>query len=846
MKKLFMLLLTSFATLTAAASTAADSVWLFVYAQKGIRMAWSEDGTNWNPVGNNHTVLACDYGNWSTEKNAYDPYMVFADGVWSLVWSVNDHVNQFAYTRTSDFIHWLPQDYPYVVEGENCQRPLIEFSDGIYTITYTTSAGNTYALSTDDFHHFSEPVKSAPRSSDGRSTILLDGGEITGQTVRIARSMLDNLLNDIAESAREAELERETLTEDEKNYAGLKTVTASLDIDLNESKPISNTLMGIFFEDINRAADGGIYAELIQNRDFEYAPIDNPRDPRWNSTHSWSVTDGASLSISTEEPISNPNLHHAVLNTEAGGALINSGFDGITLRKGEKYDFSMFGKVVEGENNAIKVSLVENGITIAEAIVEAGEVGWSKAECVLTASADASAAELHLSPLGKGRYAFDMVSLFPQKTYKGRKNGLRADLMEALAAMKPRFVRFPGGCLVHGDGLDNMYRWKYTIGPLEERIPMRNIWNYHQTLGLGYYEYFLMCEDLDAEPLPVVAAGVPCQNSSLGGAGQQGGLPMEEMDEYIKDILDLIEWANGDPATSEWARKRAEAGHPEPFNLKYIGIGNEDLVSWTFEERYRMICEAVAEAYPEIKIVGTAGPFWHGSDYERGWEISRDLNLDLVDEHYYVSPGWFINHQDFYDNYDRKGPKVYLGEYAAHANYGRANNMETALTVALYLTNVERNADIVEMASYAPLLCNELHKNWTPDLIYFDNSQVKLTTDYYTQQLFGQNAGTRYVTNRLNMNQEQRISKRVSVSSVVDDRSGDLIIKLVNTLPAEVKTSVKIVGGLKGKREADVTLFSGEPLATDPTPESSKMEVSNRFDYRMPAYSLTVIRIPKK
>lgn len=824
----------------------ADSVWLFTYAQKGLRMAWSEDRTNWNPVGNNYTVLASDYGTWSTEKNAYDPYMVYADGVWSIVWSVNDRANQFAYTRTADFIHWLPQDYPYVKEDENCLKPIVEYADGLYTITYYTSKGNTYAVTTEDFHHFSAPTKVSRPASDGRNTILLDGKELYGQTVRIHRSMLDNLLNDMEQTAKNTLLEKETLTEDDTTYGSLKTVKASLSIDMNESKKISDNLMGIFFEDINYAADGGIYAELIQNRDFEYAPLDNPREKDWGSSYAWSVTDGARFSISTENPISRPNHHHAVLEVTDKGSLANGGFDGIALRKGERYDFSMFGKVLNGNGNEIEISIKENGKTIASGRVKAGINEWLKSECVLIATEDTEAASLHVRPLTVGRYAFDMVSLFPQKTYKNRKNGLRADLMEALAAMKPRFVRFPGGCLVHGDGLDNMYRWKYTIGNLEDRIPMRNIWNYHQSLGLGYYEYFLMCEDLGAEPLPVVAAGVPCQNSSHGGAGQQGGLPMDEMDDYIQDIFDLIEWANGNPATSEWARKRAEAGHPEPFNLKYIGIGNEDLISWTFEERYRIICEAVRQKYPDINIVGTAGPFWHGSDYERGWEISRDLQLDLVDEHYYVTPGWFINHQDFYDNYDRKGPKVYLGEYAAHANYGRANNMETALTVALYLTNVERNADIVEMASYAPLLCNELHKNWTPDLIYFNNKEVKLTTDYYTQMLFGQNAGTRYVASELEVAGEQQVSKRVSVSTVVD-KSGDLIIKLVNTLPADVNTSVRLNNtSLKGKTEAQMTLFGGQPLDTDCVPVTSTIEVGRKFSYTLPAYSLTVIRIPTK
>lgn len=285
---------------------------------------------------------------------------------------------------------------------------------------------------------------------------------------------------------------------------------------------------------------------------------------------------------------------------------------------------------------------------------------------VLKADADADHASIKVEPLGTGKVALDMISLFPQQTFKGRKNGLRADLAQTLADLKPKFMRFPGGCVAHGDGLHNIYNWKETIGPLEARKPQRNLWGYHQTKGLGYYEYFQFCEDMGCEPLPVLAAGVSCQNSSDRGHGQQGGIPMDKMPEYVQDVLDLIEWANGDAKTTKWGKLRAEQGHPAPFNLKYIGIGNEDLISKTFEERYLMIVKAVKEKYPDIVVCGTSGPWSEGSDYETGWRLAKDHKIDMIDEHYYQTPGWFIYHQDYYDQYDRNGSKVYLGEYAAH------------------------------------------------------------------------------------------------------------------------------------------------------------------------------------
>jgi alpha-L-arabinofuranosidase len=462
------------------------------------------------------------------------------------------------------------------------------------------------------------------------------------------------------------------------------------------------------------------------------------------------------------------------------------------------------------------------------------------------ATKDAEKARLVITPQTTGVVDLDMVSLFPRKTFMNRKNGLRADLAQVIADMKPKFVRFPGGCAAHGNGLDNMYLWKRSIGKLEERQHMPNIWNYHQTLGLGYYEYFLFCEDIGAEPLPVIPAAVPCQNSSHGGHGQQGGVPMEEMDAFIQDILDLIEWANGDAKTTQWGRVRAEAGHPAPFNLKYIGIGNEDLISETFTERFNMIYDAIRAKHPEIIICGTVGPFYEGSDYEWGWKLAKEKEIPMVDEHYYVSPGWYIHNQDYYDHYDRNASEVYLGEYACHV-HSRHNNIETALCEALHLVNVERNADIVRMTSYAPLLARHGRTNWNPDMIYFNSSRIDLTPGYYTQKIFGNNSGDQYITSRLQVeSRRDDVRKRVANSVVYDSATGDLIIKLVNLLPVSVTTAIEINDCEAYATQAVCTVLTGNPTDRDAMPTESVIEVAPQFDYEMPAYSFVTIRVAKE
>jgi alpha-L-arabinofuranosidase len=352
---------------------------------------------------------------------------------------------------------------------------------------------------------------------------------------------------------------------------------------------------------------------------------------------------------------------------------------------------------------------------------------------------------------------------------------------------------------------------------------------------LGYFEYFQFCEDIGAVPVPVLPAGVCCQNSGDGG---QQGIPLCDMDEYVQEVLDLIEYANGD-ATSKWGKIRADAGHPQPFHLKYIGIGNEDLISDAFEERFEMIFKAVKEKHPEITVIGTVGPFSRGTDYEEGWRIADRLAIPIVDEHYYQPPGWFIHNQDFYDKYRRDKSKVYLGEYASWGN-----TLYNALAEAAYMTSLERNGDVVVMASYAPMLAKEGHTQWNPDLIYFNNTEVKPTVNYYVQQLFGQNSGGEYIQSNLNLdNSEEAVRKRISCSVVKELTSGDLIIKLVNFLPSPVKAVVNLNGMTSIQPKAIKTLLTGLPEEKNLTPVTTECEVDKEFPYELPAWSLSVIRI---
>lgn len=836
-----------------------DSVFLFAYSTEknantnGLHFAWSIDEDNWTSIGPEMRFLFCDYGRWGTEKKMITPFLFHSpDGIWHCIWSLNNHVGAFAHAESKDLIYWLPQTYPTVSKENNCLDPEISFipENQSYKITWISNSQGSkkaYCVTTNDFKTYS-PVKEIQLSEriKSRKQVIISGKTEIGTIHKIAWSQLETLLNKQKLNAFRDQQWAETTKTDSTRFASLKPLTAEISIDNTKSKKISDMLIGVFFEDINYAADGGLYAELIQNRDFEYTLSDKEgHDKSWNRSKAWHLNgEGSTFSIDSVAPIHANNRHYAVLRVEKTGAsLVNEGYDGIAIKAGEKYNFSVFVLNPDKKSKKLLVRLSgKDGANYGEATLSANSNKWQKVEAMITANQTAADAQLSIIPQVPGEINLDMISLFPQKTFRNRKNGLRADLAQTIADIHPRFVRFPGGCVSHGDGLENIYRWKNTVGPLESRKPQRNLWGYHQSVGLGYFEYFQFCEDIGAQPLPVIAAGVPCQNSGTGGAGQQGGIPLCDMGQYIQDILDLIEWANGDPKT-KWGKVRAESGHPAPFNLKYIGIGNEDLINDIFEERFTLIFNAIKEKHPEITVIGTVGPFFEGTDYIEGWKIATKLGVPMVDEHYYESPGWFIHNQQFYDKYDRSKPKVYLGEYASHLP-GRPTNIETALSEALYLTSLERNGDIVSMASYAPLLAKDAHTQWNPDLIYFNNSEVKPTVDYFVQQLYGQNSGDTYWESTIKLSEpSESVTKRVATSVVHDSRTNDIIIKLVNMLPVAVTSNIKLPEISGYEKSAICTVMSGKPDSRTARPIVTQIEINKDFSYKQPAYSFTVIRL---
>lgn len=802
-----------------------DSVYLFSYAKSdgttGLRFAWSVDGKqNWMSISDGFDFVKSDYGPWGSGKKMFIPHLQqdATNGRWHCIWHLSNTGKALAHAASDDLLRWGAQSYFAPEQMVKYQPQEI----------YPTQKGKA----------------------------IVDNVEEEGHIQLIPYTLVENLIRHAEHKKYRQLLIDERTEQDAIRFAQLKPIEATILVDVADAKPISQEFIGIFFEDINYAADGGLYAELVQNRDFEYMRHENGNDREWGPKKAWEATGNAIFEIADALPLHENNPHYASFEvTKVGASLNNLGYDGITLKQGEKYDFSLFARKAIGcKGGKVIVKLLdEKGKVVGESSVSVTSENWKQRKTILKVTSDVKAGSLQLIPQTEGTYHFDMVSLFPQNTFKGRKNGLRADLAQTLADLNPRFVRFPGGCVAHGNGIDNIYDWKGSIGPLEARKPLRNLWGYHQTRGLGYHEYFLFCEDLNAEPVPVVAAGVPCQNSGiphkhstdeLSTFGQQGGIAMEKMPEYVQDVLDLIEYANGDPKKTIWGRKRAEAGHPQPFNMKYIGIGNEDLITDVFEERFVMIYNAVKEKYPEITVIGTVGPFYEGTDYDEGWKLATKYQVPMVDEHYYVAPGWMIHNQDYYDGYDRNKAKVYLGEYAAHLP-GRPNNIETALAEALYLTAVERNADIVTMTSYAPLLAKEGYTQWNPDLIYFNNQEVKPTVGYYTQQMYGQHAGTHYLPSKVTLNNRQdAVEKRVGVSVVKDERTGDYIVRLVNMLPTEVKSRVCLNGIELPSSKATKILLTGNPTDREARSVTTEVELpGNDFEYTLPAYSFTVLRI---
>lgn len=628
-------------------------------------------------------------------------------------------------------------------------------------------------------------------------------------------------------------------------------------------KAISDELIGIFFEDISSAADGGLYAELIQNGSFEFNLTE--RDG-WGAGTAWqTIRPGHSLGYSEvrmDAPIHPNNPTYMRLNIERtkefydykgwkGFGLQNQGFDGISVKAGAKYDFSVFLRNVKGEAKQVRIALVEpqgwgkDPKLLAETTITADANTWKKYEATLTASETVKNAALQILVLQNGVIDIDMISLMPEDTYKG--HGLRKDLAEALAALHPKFMRFPGGCVVHGggDGFWNTYRWKTTVGPKEQRRQLKNTWGYHQSMGLGYFEYFQFCEDLNMEPVPILPCGVSCQGAN-GGWNMwphqaQDVCPMSEMDEWVQDALDLIEWANGDVNT-KWGRVRAEAGHPKPFNLKYLGIGNEEKISPEFAERFKYMYEKVTKAHPEIIIVGTAGPGSHpeNPDYEAGWKLANELQMPIIDEHYY-EPYKYFQESRQYDKYPRdRKTKIYLGEYAS-----KDKKLIDALSEALYLLHVERNADIVVMTSYAPLFARKNATNWNPDMIYFDNERPYLTCSYYVQQMFGQSSGNYYYGDCVNIKDATNLQEQ---SVVLNTKTRQLFVKLCNA-SADTKTADINLSRFKGVKTAVKTTLTGQPedennYEKQPiAPKTETVKMKKKMSLELAPYSFVMLQI---
>lgn len=492
-------------------------------------------------------------------------------------------------------------------------------------------------------------------------------------------------------------------------FVGLVAYAQPAKISVAVDRPghkIAPTLWGIFFEDINLSADGGIYPELIRNRSFEDA--DKPDD--------WKIT-GAAATIDSSRPL-NP-LNRKSLCLKANGAFVlgNDGYWGMNMVRGDSYTLKLAARATDGFSGALTAKIIgADRKELATGVVSGITGDWKYQTVTLTATASDPKARLEISGSSLGTLFLDMVSLFPNKTWKN--HGLRADLAESLVVLQPKFLRFPGGCWVEGETMDKMYQWKKTIGDIDVRTPLWNIWKYNATHGLGYHEYLQLCEDLGAEPMFCINVGM----------SHKEVVPMSQMGQWVQDALDAIEYANG-PVTSFWGGLRAQAGHPAPFHLKYLEIGNEN-GGEEYRERWALMHQAIKAKYPEMQLIAN---HWKGG-------YPKTPKADIVDEHFYNSPEWFMRNAGYYDKYDRTGPKIFVGEYAVTRDCG-LGNLRGAIGEAAFMTGLERNSDHVVMASYAPLLVNLNHRAWNPDLINFDSSKWYGLPSYYVQQMFAANRG---------------------------------------------------------------------------------------------------------
>jgi len=619
---------------------------------------------------------------------------------------------------------------------------------------------------------------------------------------------------------------------------------------------IPTTLFGLFFEDINFGADGGLYPERVKNRSFEFPeplmgwkPI--PADGEKGSLY---ILDQGSI-----DRVANSHyLRLKVDSSDTRFGLSNEGFRGIGVEKGAIYNFSFLARRVDGEPAGVRAELVDQmGRVLGVAEHKGFTKEWKKYSSSISSTETETKARLNILVQGPGTLDIDLISLYPKDTWQNRANGLRPDLVRLLKDMKPGFLRFPGGCIVEGSHLERRYQWKTTIGNLDDRNLLINRWNYEfrhrpapdyfQSFGLGFYEYFLLSEDIGAEPLPILNCGMACQFNT----GEL--VPLEELDHYIQDALDLIDFANA-PAASTWGRKRAELGHPAPFNLKMIGIGNEQ---WgpQYIERYRVFARVLKEKHPEIALISSSGPSPDGERFDYLWATLRELNADVVDEHYYMAPQWFRENSARYDNYPRTGPKVFAGEYAAQsvgiASPDNRNNWECALSEAAFITGLERNADVVRMTSYAPLFGHVDAWQWTPNMIWFDNLHSFGSPNYYVQKLFSVNRGSTILPVLLD-GSEKNGREELFASASLDQNAKEVILKVVNVSSVSRDVRVTLQGapkiGPSGRAfvltSPDLKAENSLSLPLNVSPVERTVAVSSpEFSYTLAPQSLTVLRV---
>lgn len=617
---------------------------------------------------------------------------------------------------------------------------------------------------------------------------------------------------------------------------------------------IQPTMWGVFFEDINLAADGGIYAELVKNRSFEF----------FKPLMGWKIlkpdtTTGVLIINQSETNPANPRYARiSIAESEQSFGLSNEGFRGMGIKTGMTYHFSVLARQSAGSALKVRIELVSSaGKIIGSGNLSPEVKDWKKYEVNFTANATDPKAKLNIWFEGKGALDMDMISLFPDDTWKNRPGGLRADLVQLLADLKPGFLRFPGGCIVEGRDLENRYQWKKTIGNVEDRHLIVNRWNtefkhrqtpdYFQTFGLGFFEYFQLAEDIGAEPLPILSCGMACQFNTAEV------VPMDQLDPYIQDALDLVEFANG-TADSKWGKVRIQMGHPEPFNLKMIGVGNEQWGT-QYIERYTVFAAAIKSKYPEIRIVSGTGPSPDGKDFDYAAKELKKLNAQIVDEHYYANPEWFLKNANRYDNYDRNSYKIFAGEYAAQSlktcSPKNQNNWECALAEAAFMTGLERNAEVVNLCSYAPLLAHVEGWQWKPDLIWFDNLKSFGTDNYYVQKMFSNNKGTQ-VLSMLKENKPLTGQDGLYASGTFDQNSGEIILKLVNAGDKAQTANVVLDGAKKLAPKGKITVLKSDDLnrvnsIEQPTlvsPVEQEFIVKGKTIHQeLAPYSFTVIRI---